>query len=116
MFAGRSAMLILALSLLLLPSAGSARSGGSPGEDGVSTACRLDLPVSGPVFSRLPDSTSLAQFNVWSARPKVVLEDTDHMFGEEADLGPIRPPRNLISRPSVRSTDSRPSTTPPLRC
>jgi hypothetical protein len=116
MFAVRSAMLILALSLLLLPSPVSASSGGSPGEDGVSALCRLEPAIAGPVFLPIPHSSSLAQFTLWNARPKVVLEDTDQKFGEEADLGPARPPRKLMSRPSVHSRESRRPTTPRLRC
>jgi len=116
MFAGRSAILVLAMSVSLVPCVGSASSGGPAREDRVSASHRFEPPIARPDVHWLPPSTSVAQFTPWIARPKVVLEDTDDKFGEEADLGPVLSPRVLTSRASVNSTTFRPPTTPPLRC
>ena len=100
MFAGRSAILVLALSLSLVPCVGSASSGGPAREDRVSAAHRFDPPIVRMVVYRLPESMSVAQFTPWIARQKVMMEDTDDKFGEEADLGPVLPPRAHVARVS----------------
>jgi len=116
MFAGRAAILILALSLSLLSFPASASCVRPSGRGSLSTSCAVDPPTAGPIILPLLDPTSLAQFNPWIARLKVVLEDTDHKFGEDADLGPARPPRKHMSRASVDLANSRHPTMPPLRC
>jgi hypothetical protein len=116
MFAGRSAILILALCLSLVPCVGSASSGGPAREDRVSAAHRFDPLLVRQVVFRFPESTSAAQFTPWIARQKVMMEDTDDKFGEEADLGPVLSPRVLTLRASVNSNTFRASTTTPLRC
>jgi hypothetical protein len=116
MFAGRSAILLLALSLTLLASPVSGSSGGRAGNDGVSTSTAVDLPTAGSVSLGLPDSAAFARFKPWKARLKIVLEVKDHNFVEEVDHGLFRRPHKLVSRASAESATSRPSSAPPLRC
>jgi hypothetical protein len=116
MFAARSAILVLALNLLISPAALRGSSGESPGKDRIVTSCRLDPSGARLVALRLPQPATLARFTSWKPRPKIVLGETDSQFAEEDDLGPVPLPRGHISPRSINSTTSRAPAAPPLRC
>jgi hypothetical protein len=116
MFAARSAMLVLALNLLISPAALCGSSGESPGKDRFITSCHFDRSAAGLVVLRLPHSTTVCRFTPWKARPKIVLGATDSQFAEEDDLGPVPLPRGHISPGSIDSTTFRLPAPCPLRC
>jgi hypothetical protein len=115
MFAVRSAMLLLALSLLLLPSTASASIGGSSGADGGATS--FDLQPS--TFERhdlsLAGETSVSRPVFRKVRLKAVLEESDHEL-DEADLGPIQVPREHNSYTSSAVSSPYFPRTCRLRC
>jgi len=116
MFAARSAMVLLALSLLISPTAFCGSPGESPGKARVITSCNLDRSGGGLVVLRLPHSAALSRFTAWKARPKIVLGETHSPFADESDLGPLPLPRGHISPGSIDTSTSRLPVPCPLRC
>ena len=116
MFAGRSAMLIVAVCLL----ASAPVHGGRPVE---SSSMRTDAvsayqleSSTGWLLARAPRSTTLAQFTPWRARPKILLGETDHNLLVESDLGPVLVPSRLITAMPTLLASPRLPMAPPLRC
>jgi hypothetical protein len=115
MFAVRSAMLLLALSLLLSPSVVSASSVESSGADGRSVSCAGDSPIGELDVVSLNDAAGVSRTVFRKLRQRAVLEETDHEL-EEADLGPIPVPRKLNSHTSIAVSSPFFPRTCRLRC
>jgi hypothetical protein len=115
MFAVRSAMLLLALSLLLSPSMASASIGGSSGADGGAISFDLKSSTLERDDFSLTGETSVSRPVFRKVRLKAVLEESDHEL-EEADLGPIQVPREHNSHTSIAVSSPFFPRTCRLRC
>jgi hypothetical protein len=105
MFAVRSAMLLIAVSLLFSPSAVSASTVGSSGADGCAIFRAVDFSMSEVDAASLHGAITVSRMVFRKLRLKAVLEESDHEL-EEADLGRIPVPRKLNSHTSI--AESRP--------
>jgi hypothetical protein len=118
MFAVRSAICLLALSMAISHSVVSASSVGTSGgsDHGVFASPTVGYSIGEPGVASLSEAASLSRATFRRARLKaVVLEDTDHEL-DEIDLGRIPVPRTLNSRTSVAMSPPFFPKTCRLRC
>jgi hypothetical protein len=116
MLAARSAILLVALNLVVSPAALCGSSGESPRKDCLITSSHFDPSVARLIVARLPHSSGIACFTPWKARPKIVMGETHSPLAEEDDLGPMPLPHGPISPWSIDSTASHLAVLPPMRC
>ncbi len=116
MFAIRPAIAVILLSLCHSPSAFAAESTESPASGAVFATARVCSSIACPVGLAFPRSSSLARFAPWKARPKIVLEETNHQFREESDSGLALVLSTFSSPPCIATTTPRAATMSPLRC
>ena len=116
MFAVRSAMLLLALSLIIITLRGfrlvcrieRCRRA-------FPSSCALDSSIGELDVASLNDAAGVSRTVFRKLRLKAVLEETDHEL-EEADLGPIQAPRKLNSHTSIAVSPPFFPSTCRLRC
>jgi hypothetical protein len=116
MFAVRSAILLVALNLLMSPSAVSASSVVTSGADGVSLSRAAGSWIGELDIAAAPDETNVSRAATRQSRLKAVLEEETDRELEEADLGPIPAPRQRVSHTSITTSSLFIPRTSRLRC
>jgi hypothetical protein len=115
MLAVRSAMLLVALNLLMSASAVSAPSVVVSGADGTSLPCAVGSWTTELDIAAAPDETNISRPAIRQSRLKAVLEETDHEL-EEANLGPMPAPRGPLSHTPITMSSPFIPRTSRLRC
>jgi hypothetical protein len=116
MFAVRSAILLVALSLPLSRSAVSAPCVLESGADGTSPPCAAASSTFELDIAAAPEETNISRSAIRQSRLKAVLEEeTDHEL-DEADLGPIPAPRRPVSHTPITMSSPFTPRTSRLRC